>query len=131
MTQNRAGWCAGSILASKNDPGRGKWLSVWGSYYRAPELHPTEEAARSSGQRGDMVAHVSEVLYPGVGRAYQITVGTLATRSPAGPQATTCDGEIHTQADWGSQSGAIQDQLTTITDSAENMLRCLNAREAG
>ncbi|HEY3958516.1 MAG TPA: hypothetical protein VGM53_34565 [Streptosporangiaceae bacterium] len=70
--------------------------------------------------------------------------------SPAGPQAPpapqaapapsaptrkdnqmTCDGEIHTQADWGNQSGAIQEQLTTITDSAENMLRCLNAREAG
>lgn len=71
--------------------------------------------------------------------------------SPAGPQAPptsqaapaptttstgkdgemTVDGEVHTQADWGSQSAAVQDQLTTITDSAENMLRCLNAREAG
>ena len=43
----------------------------------------------------------------------------------------SCNGELHTQADWGTQSAAVQDQLGLITGSAENMLRCLNAREAG
>jgi hypothetical protein len=50
---------------------------------------------------------------------------------PTGDSDMSCNGELHTQADWGSHSGAVQDQLTTITDSSENMLRCLDARQAG
>jgi len=50
---------------------------------------------------------------------------------PTGDSDMSCNGELHTQADWSSHSGAVQDQLTTITDSAENMLRCLDARQAG
>ena len=43
----------------------------------------------------------------------------------------SCNGEVHTQADWAGQTGAMTDQLTGIADSAENMLRCLTAKEAG
>jgi hypothetical protein len=63
---------------------------------------------------------------------------------PAGPQALpapatptegdemSCqNGELHTQADWASQSGAIQGALGEVTTSAENMLRCLDAKNAG
>lgn len=64
--------------------------------------------------------------------------------TPAGPQALpaittgnsegepmSCTGEVHTQHDWGEQSGAIAGGLADITASAENALRCLDAREAG
>ena len=43
---------------------------------------------------------------------------------------TCANGEVHTQADWADQSAAITGQLAGITDSAENMLRCLTAKEA-
>jgi hypothetical protein len=42
----------------------------------------------------------------------------------------SCNGEVHTQADWAAQSAAITEQLDVITESSENMLRCLTAREA-
>lgn len=77
---NREGWCAGDIVAAQDDPGRGRWLTVWGSYHTAPDLYRTRQQAEGSGQRGESVAHVTEVDYPGVGRAYQVTPGTLAER---------------------------------------------------
>jgi hypothetical protein len=87
---NRQGWCAGSIIASESDPGRGKWLTVWGSYYTAPDLHTSREDAQASGQRGESIAHVTEVDYPGVGRAYQVTAGTLSERNPEPPGPELC-----------------------------------------
>jgi len=58
-------------------------------------------------------------------------VPALPPPDPTGDTAMSCNGEIHTQADWGTQTSAIQDQVTAITDSAENMLAGLNARQAG
>jgi hypothetical protein len=56
----------------------------------------------------------------------------VALPAPAGgDDAMSCNGEVHTQADWAGQTGAMTDQLTGIADSAENMLRCLTAKEAG
>lgn len=80
---NRSGWVAGDIVASESDPGRGNWLTVWGSYYRSPEFHATREEAAASGQRGESIAHVTEVPYPGIDRAYRITPGTLTERQAA------------------------------------------------
>lgn len=42
----------------------------------------------------------------------------------------SCNGEMHTQADWDAQAAAIDTALGQITASAENMLRCLTAKEA-
>lgn len=57
---------------------------------------------------------------------------------PALPAPTTGDGddmpltgEVHTQADWDQQAGGIADQMGTIGESSENMLRCLTAKNAG
>lgn len=82
---NRSGWVAGDIVACDDDPGRGKWLTVWGSYYTRPQMHETADAARSDKRRGESVAHVTEVPYPGVGLAYLITAGTLTARRPGPP----------------------------------------------
>ena len=45
----------------------------------------------------------------------------------------TCapDGEIHTQRDWGDQSGAVLGQLGAINAATENMLACLTVQDAG
>lgn len=43
----------------------------------------------------------------------------------------SCNGEVHTQADWAAQATGIQAGLSLIGDSAENMLRSLDARHAG
>ena len=53
----------------------------------------------------------------------------LPAPAPTG-DAMSCNGEVHTQADWAAQSAAITEQLDVITESSENMLRCLTAREA-
>jgi hypothetical protein len=54
----------------------------------------------------------------------------LPATTPEGDNAMSCNGEVHTQADWADQSGGILAQLDAITASAENMLRSLRAREA-
>lgn len=78
----RSGWVAGEIIASESDPGRGKWLTVFGSYYGSPEFHESAELAAGSAKRGDSVAYVTEVYHGGVsgGRAYRIKPGTLTAR---------------------------------------------------
>ena len=89
MGSSRQGWVAGDIVASESDPGRGNWLTVWGSYYTRPVLHSTAADARADTQRGESVAHVTEV-----GRsAFRITAGTLADRiAPPEPCALDeCD----------------------------------------
>jgi hypothetical protein len=48
---------------------------------------------------------------------------------PAGDDMS-CNGEMHTQADWADQSAGILGQLDGIVASSENMLKCLTAREA-
>jgi len=61
---------------------------------------------------------------------------------PAGPQtapppAATTEGdndvscEMHTQAGWAAAAEFVQQRCTAITDSAENMLRSLSAKNAG
>jgi len=50
---------------------------------------------------------------------------------PRGTGAQMLDGEIHTQADWGDQSGELGELLGALTRADENVLRCLRARECG
>jgi hypothetical protein len=57
--------------------------------------------------------------------------------APAAPPAAlpagddmSCNGELHTQADWADQSAGILGQLDGIVASSENMLKCLTAKEA-
>lgn len=78
--RTRQGWVAGDIVASESDPGRGRWLTVWGAYNARPVLHGTAGDARADTRRGESVAHVTEVPYPGIGWAYLVTAGTLADR---------------------------------------------------
>lgn len=76
---DRSGWTYG-------EAGGGEWLTVYGSAYQAPVLHPSREAAAGAlaasplAARGLAVAHVTEVWHPGVTGprpyAYQITPGT-------------------------------------------------------
>ena len=39
--------------------------------------------------------------------------------------------EMHTQAGWAAAAEFVQQRCTAITDSAENMLRSLSAKNAG
>jgi len=55
----------------------------------------------------------------------------LPAPTPTGDDDMTCNGEVHTQADWGNQTAAITTQLEGIPVSAENVLRNLTAKEAG
>jgi len=54
----------------------------------------------------------------------------LPAPAQTGDSDVSCNGEMHTQADWASQSAGILAQLDGITGSAENMLKCLTAKEA-
>ena len=75
----RSGWVAGEVIASRNDPRRGEWLTVRGSAYAQPTLHATRAAAVASAQGGPQVARVTE--YPmGLGWRYRIVAGTLSAR---------------------------------------------------
>jgi hypothetical protein len=90
MAQRPAGWVAGDVISTPDDPNRGKWLSVWGSAYSYPALHATREAAAAvTTLRGACVAHVTEYPMPaGIGMVYAVTPGTLANRAdPAAPPA--------------------------------------------
>jgi hypothetical protein len=53
----------------------------------------------------------------------------LPAALPAGDDMS-CNGEMHTQADWADQSAGILGQLDGIVASSENMLKCLTAKEA-
>jgi hypothetical protein len=108
MTANRSGWCAGDIVAAECDPQRGNWLTVWGSYHQAPELHTTREAAQAADRRGASVAHVTEVQYPGVGRAYRITQGSLGPRDLS---STDLAQEIAASPRFGDDGAAYFDEL--------------------
>jgi hypothetical protein len=77
-TKHRTGWAYGTI------DGSDEWLTIWGSYYTRPVLHPTEDDAKAafdaSPFAGDakntwVICHVTEVPMWGVssGYAYQIT----------------------------------------------------------
>jgi hypothetical protein len=88
---NQSGWVAGDVICTLNDPGRGRWLTVRGSAYRRPVLHPSRETAVADPRRGQCVAHVTEVAYPGLlGGAFKVTEGTLTSRD--GSPATDSDG---------------------------------------
>ena len=54
----------------------------------------------------------------------------LPAPATAGDSNMSCNGEMHTQADWADQSAGILGQLDGITASSENMLKCLTAKEA-
>ena len=65
---------------------------------------------------------------------------TSPRADPAGPQALapapTPEGdnvscEVHTQAAWQMAAEAVHERLGEITQSVENMLRCLSAKNAG
>jgi hypothetical protein len=61
----------------------------------------------------------------------QAPLPALTTGTCEGETMTCVTGEVHTQADWGNQSGAMSDRLANITGSAENTLRSLTAKDAG
>jgi hypothetical protein len=54
----------------------------------------------------------------------------LPAPAPTGDNDMSCNGEMHTQADWAGLSAGILGQLDGITSASENMLRCLTAKQA-
>ena len=82
---DRSGWAYGAVAGEQ-------WLTIYGSAYERPVLHPTCELAAEALEAGSLqgaglsVAHVTEVWHAGMTGprpyAYRITPGTC--QPPAG-----------------------------------------------
>jgi hypothetical protein len=93
----RSGWVTGDIIASEDDPNRGRWLTVWGSAHRSPVLHANRRDAVASDLRGDSVAQVTEYPMPGASSrcCYRIAPGTLGKRGEPQRELAEADGSLY------------------------------------
>jgi hypothetical protein len=98
------------------------WARLSAASALVAEAHARAAAPAADDSRPDSPAGPQD--------AAPAAVPALPAPTTTGDDAMSCNGEMHTQADWDGLSKSITSQLDTIADSAENMLRCLSAREA-